>query len=227
MTPSSPKRIGLLGGTFDPIHVGHLRAALETRKELELDEVCLIPAARPPHKTDRRTAISQNRLNMLQNAVKNVEGLTVSDLELHRDGPSYTLDTVNAFLTEADSDATFFLLMGLDAFLEFNTWYRYQTILREIRIAVMCRPGRWGYSLTEMKKTLRRYLKMTLPPGYTWDEDQGHFRHGVYQPIHLVEIPLLEISATSIRRRIHQNEPIDFLVPPTVVDYIVDQGLYQ
>ncbi len=227
MTRFSPKRIGLLGGTFDPIHIGHLRAALEARKTLDLDEVCLIPAARPPHKANRRTAISQNRVNMLQMAVKGVDGLTVSDLELHRDGPSYTLDTVTAFLTGADTDTTFFLMMGLDAFLEFNTWYRYQTLLKKIPIAVMGRPGRWGYSLTEMKKTLRRYLKMTLPPGYTWDEDQRHFRHGAFQPIRLVDIPLLEISATAIRRRVKQNEPITYLVPPTVADYIVDRGLYR
>jgi nicotinate-nucleotide adenylyltransferase len=216
-----------LGGTFDPVHIGHLRAAMETRKRLNLDQVCLIPAARPPHKTDRRTAISQNRLNMLKAAIKDVEGLTVSDLELHRDGPSYTLDTVNTFLTEAESGANFFLMMGLDAFLEFNTWYRYQTILKTIAIVVICRPGRWGYSHTEMKKTLRRYLKMTLPPGYTWDADEGHFRHAAFQPIHLVEIPLLEISATAIRRRIHENEPVDYLVPPSVEQYIVDRGLYR
>ena len=227
MTPSSPRRIGLLGGTFDPVHVGHLRAALETLKKLDLDEVCLIPAARPPHKTNRRTAVSQNRLNMIKSSVEGVDGLTVSDLELHRDGPSYTLDTVDTFLTTAESSDTFFLLMGLDAFLEFNTWYRYQTLLKKIPIAVMGRPGRWGYSLTEMKKTLRRYLKMALPPGYSWDEDQGHFRHGLFQPIHLVEIPLLEISATAIRRCIHQNESIDYLVPPSVSQYIVDQGLYR
>ncbi len=166
MTRSSPKRIGLLGGTFDPIHIGHLRAALEARKTLDLDEVCLIPAARPPHKANRRTAISQNRLNMLQSAVKGVDGLTVSDLELHRAGPSYTLDTVTAFLTGADSGATFFLMMGLDAFLEFDTWYRYQNTVKE---NTHCRDGptrKMGFLPTEMRQTLRRYLKKTLPPEY-------------------------------------------------------------
>ncbi len=227
MAPSSPKRIGLLGGTFDPIHIGHLRAALEARKKMGLDEVWLIPAARPPHKMDRRTAISQNRLAMLQKAVKGVNGLTVSDLELHRDGPSYTLDTVNTFLTGDDSGAIFFLMMGLDAFLEFDTWYRYKTLLKKIPIAVICRPGKWGFSVSEMRKSLRHYLQETLSPEYRRDDENSRFVHDGYQPVHLVDIPLLEISATAIRRRIRQNEPITYLVPPTVADLIVDRGLYR
>lgn len=227
MTPSSPKRIGLLGGTFDPIHIGHLRAALEAHKKLALDEVCLIPAARPPHKANRRTAVSQNRLNMLQSAVKGVDGLTVSDLELHREGPSYTWDTVTAFLTGAESGATFFLMMGLDAFLEFDTWYRYKTLLQKIPIAVFCRPGKWGFSISEMRERLRNYLKETIAPEYRLEPEKSCFVHDLYQPVHLVDIPLLEISATAIRRRIKQNEPITYLVPPTVADYIVDQGLYR
>jgi len=227
VAPFSPKRIGMLGGTFDPIHIGHLRAALETRKRLNLDEVCLIPAARPPHKTNRRTAMSQNRLNMIKGAITGVNGLAVSDLELHRKGPSYTLDTVNAFLTEAQTDATFFLLMGLDAFLELDTWYRYQTILQKTAIAVMCRPGRWGCSVVEMRMVLSDYLQTVFSSDDTWSQTEGRFRHDAFQPIHLVEIPLLEISATAIRRRVRQNESIDYLVPPSVAQYIVDRGLYR
>ncbi len=127
------KRIGLFGGTFNPIHLGHLRTAVEVGEKLSLDVVFLIPSALPPHKDSTALISAEDRLAMARIAVEGSGLFQVSDVELMRSGPSYTIDTVRYFKS-CFGDAALFLIVGADAFLELDTWKDYQTLLDEIRI---------------------------------------------------------------------------------------------
>jgi nicotinate-nucleotide adenylyltransferase len=133
-------RIGLFGGTFNPVHLGHLRAAVEVRQGFELDEIFLVPAALPPHKIPGDVAASADRLNMLNLALGADSGLKVSDVELNRSGPSYTIDTVQHFKQTLPAESRLFLIMGLDAFLEIDTWKSYRKLLTQIPLIVINRP---------------------------------------------------------------------------------------
>ena len=134
-------RIGLFGGTFNPIHRGHLWAASEVIKRFNLDQFFLIPAALPPHKTPGAVANADDRLEMIHLAIADLSGLTVSDVELNRPGPSYTIDTVRHFKNTLANDSRIYLIMGLDAFLEIDTWKSYTELLEQIAFIVMARPN--------------------------------------------------------------------------------------
>ncbi|HMA67886.1 MAG TPA: nicotinate (nicotinamide) nucleotide adenylyltransferase, partial [Desulfosalsimonadaceae bacterium] len=135
-------RAGLFGGTFNPVHMGHLRVAEEVRSAFELDPVYFIPAKIPPHKSSSGLADAGKRYEMLTRAVASNPGFRVSDLEIRRSGRSYTIDTVEAFQREAGGEAALYLLMGLDAFLEINTWKDYGALLEKIACIVMTRPAK-------------------------------------------------------------------------------------
>ena len=122
-------RFGLFGGTYNPVHIGHLRAALEVKEGFSLDEVFLIPAALPPHKMPGEVADADDRLHMLSLALEDAPGLTISDVELKRSGPSYTIDTVQHFKRNAPDQFQIYLIMGMDAFLEIDTWKSYDELL--------------------------------------------------------------------------------------------------
>jgi nicotinate-nucleotide adenylyltransferase len=133
--------IGLFGGTFNPVHLGHLRAAVEVREGFELDEIFLIPAALPPHKVSGEVAASADRLHMLNLALGADAGLKVSNVELNRSGPSYTIDTVHYFKQTLPAETRLHLIMGLDAFLEIDTWKSYRELLAQIPLIVINRPN--------------------------------------------------------------------------------------
>ncbi len=137
-------RIGLFGGTFDPVHFGHLRAALEVKEGFGLARVFLIPAAAPPHKAREGVAPAGDRLRMVELAVDGEPGLMPSDVEIRREGPSYTIDTVTHFQREFAGVAEVFLIVGLDAFLEIDTWKSFRELLALVPVIVISRPDAAG-----------------------------------------------------------------------------------
>lgn len=148
-----PRRIGMLGGTFDPVHIGHLRGALEVAELLELDELRLTPSARPPHR-DMPSVTAEDRLAMVQSAVAGVSPLTVDDRELKRDKPSYTLDTLESMRAELAPRDQLFLLLGWDAFCGLPTWHRWEELLEHCHIVVLQRPDADSESPDAMRNLL-------------------------------------------------------------------------
>ena len=130
------RRIGILGGTFDPVHIGHLRSALEVAEFMGLDELRLLPNARPPHRDTPQVA-AQDRLAMVRCAVAGVERLSVDDRELSRDKPSYTIDTLESLRAELGASDQLFLLMGWDAFCGLPGWHRWEELLKHCHILVL------------------------------------------------------------------------------------------
>ncbi len=220
-------RIGLFGGTFNPIHRGHLRAALEVIKRFNLDQIYLIPAALPPHKTPGMVAKVDDRLKMINLAIADLSELTVSDVELNRPGLSYTIDTIRHFKHTLAKDARIYLIMGLDAFLEIHTWKSHQDLLEQMAFIVMARPGQDYPGAQQGWRILESYLKSTLSANYQFDAAQACYTSEGKQPVHICDIKAMDISSTKIREKVKRNQSIENLVTPEVADYIRLKGLYK
>ncbi len=203
--------LGIFGGTFDPIHYGHLRTALELQQLFGLQELRLIPCAQPPHR-DTPQVDSAQRLAMLELALSNCPGLVADGLELQRSGPSYTVDTL-AELREIYSESPLVVLMGMDAFEGIARWYQWQRLFEFAHVVVITRPGfslppllpELAFRLTDDRLTLRRHKAGAL----------------YFQPV-----TQLEISATAIRAQLANGQNPRFLLPDQVLDYIYQHGLY-
>ena len=207
------KRVGILGGTFDPIHNGHLRSALEILEEFDLDHVRLVLSARPPHR-DQPFASEEQRLEMLYLAVKNHSKIVVDDRELKREGPSYSVDTLKSLRDEL-SDTALYLILGSDAFNHLSTWYQWQQLLKLSHIVVMQRPGE--------PIALREDMK-------TWHQEHiGSSKHNALSSgkIWPVKLTQLNISATAIRTDIIEGVRPTFLTPEPVIRVIKELSLYQ
>jgi nicotinate-nucleotide adenylyltransferase len=211
-------RVGLFGGSFNPIHLGHLRAAEEVREALQLDLVYFIPAASPPHKPAGELAPAEHRLAMVRLATKGNRHFMTSDVEIRRAGRSYTVDTVRYFLATLRQPATLYLLMGADQFAELDTWKEPDELARLCNFAVHTRliKGEDGAPRISVA-ALRRF-------GYTQADD--HYVHSSGQTLSFVETTFLPISATEIRAKLQHGESIRYLVPIDVVDYIQRHALY-
>ena len=219
-------RIGLFGGTFNPVHFGHLRSALEVKEGFALDEVFLIPAAAPPHKLSGKVAAAADRLHMIGLALEDSPGLKLSDVELKRSGPSYTIDTVQHFKQTLPADSRIFLIMGLDAFLEIDTWKAFKELLHQVPFIVINRPQA-GIHADEFRwKALEDYLKSKISAEYTFDESRHGFLAPGKPPIHVFEVTALDISSTGVRRLIKAGRTIEYLVPRKVAEYIKLKGIY-
>lgn len=196
-------RVGIVGGTFDPIHHGHLSAARAAQDALALDSVRFIPSARPPHRPDSPGASGYHRLEMVRLAVADTPGWEVSDVELTREGPSYTYDTLTTIGREGLSPLQIFFITGADAFAEIATWYRYPDVFDLSYFVVVARPG-----------TALASLHAHQPDDVS--------RNNVI----FLETKTPDISATDIRNRVARGESIDHLVPPAVSAYIQRNLLY-
>ena len=210
-----PRRIGVLGGTFDPVHIGHLRGALEVAESLNLDELRLTPSARPPHRgTPQVSAL--DRLAMVECAVAGVAPLVVDDRELKRDKPSYTIDTLELMRAELAADDQVFLLLGWDAFCGLPTWHRWEELLQHCHILVLQRPD----ADSEPPDALRNLLaarSVSDPLALKGPSGQIAF---VWQTP-------LAVSATQIRQLLASGKSVRFLVPDAVLAYIDAHGLYR
>ena len=208
------KGIGILGGTFDPVHNGHLRLALEVYQSLNLAEVRLIPAHTPPHR--RKPAASpRQRLAMLGLAVTGATGLVVDNREIVRGKPSYTVDTLKSI--RADTGSTpLFLIMGMDAFQSLNTWYHWTMLTDYAHIILADRPG--GDETIKHKDVRKFYLNHSC-------ENRAALRSAAGR-IMKISAPLLDISATRIRRLCSQSKDLHYLLPDNVISYIEKESLY-
>jgi nicotinate-nucleotide adenylyltransferase len=219
------KRIGLFGGTFNPVHLGHLRAAVEVREGFGLDEIFLIPAALPPHKMPGEVVAAADRLQMLKRALEDTAGISISDVELKRFGPSFTIDTVQHFRCFFPEDTGIYLIMGLDAFLEINTWKNHEALIEQIPFIVINRPIA-GVQNSTGWKVMEDYLKAKISTEYVFSQSQSCFQRGEVPPIYVYEITGLDISSTTIRKLIRKGRSIDYLTPQKVAEFIKSEGLY-
>ena len=220
-------RIGLFGGTFNPIHRGHLWAASEVKKRFNLDQISMIPAALPPHKAPGQVAKADDRLAMINLAVADFSGFTVSDVELNRSGPSYTIDTIRYFKQSLGEDARIYLIMGLDAFIEIHTWKSHQELLEQIAFIVIARPGEGYADARQGWEVLAAYLKSTLSADYQFGAADACYTSKGKQPIYIRDVKALDISSTKIREKVKKKQSIEGLVPPGVAGYIRLKGLYR
>lgn len=196
-------KIGIYGGTFDPIHFGHLNLAIQIKEKLELDEIWLVPAQINPLKTEATAASASDRLQMLELAIENLPYVKLCRIELERAGPSYTVDTIQ-LLQETFPRHEFSLIIGLDSLARFEEWKNAEEIVRRVPLVV-------GKRIEKDQKT---------PSFSTNYLIQKAVEKGI------VETSVMEISATDIRERINRGLYIEHLVPSKVVDYIYDNHLY-
>ena len=197
-------RIGILGGTFDPIHYGHLILAEEAWARLELDRVLFVPAREPPHKLLQPGSPAADRLYMVRLSIASNPHFDVSDIELERPGPSYTVDTLALLRQELGPQAELYFLMGLDSLVNLPTWHNPEGIIALAHLAVARRPG--------YAADLQR-LEQVLP--------------GITERTHFLDIPEIGIASHDLRRRVREGLPIKYQVPEAVEEYIYARGLYR
>jgi len=197
-------RVGVFGGTFDPIHIGHLVIAEEAWMELELERVVFIPAGLPPHKLDHVMSPVEHRLAMVELAIASNPHFAVSRVDIDRFGPCYTVDTIELLKDEWGGGVEVYFIMGSDSLLDILTWHNPRRLIRLCRFAVVSRPG-YQVDFDE--------LDALLP--------------GVASRVQMLNAPELAISSTDIQRRVREGLSIKYQVPEAVEDYIYQQKLYQ
>jgi nicotinate-nucleotide adenylyltransferase len=213
------KRIGLFGGTFNPIHLGHLRGAEDIRESFGLERVIFIPAAIPPHKAIENVIEPRSRLEMVEMSTVANPAFSVSDAELERPGKSYSIDTVRYF-RERHPDSVFYFILGKDAFEEIETWKDYRNLFSFCSFIVMVRPGfEKGSPFSQLPESLLSCFRYD-PEASSWVHESGH-------AVHFREITFLDISSTKIRELIGKGKSVKYLVSSEVEAYIRTHGLYQ
>jgi len=212
--------LGVLGGTFDPIHNGHITAGLRAQSALRLDRVMLVPSRIAPHRATTAGASPEARLAMAGLAAAEQQGWTASDIELTRDGPSYTFDTLTAL--RATSTSQFFFIIGADAFAEIATWSRYPAVLDLAHFAVVARPGITLHSLQARVPDLAD--RMTTPDEFK--PEAARSLPDEKTRVILIETATPDVSSTEIRRRVRAGESIGDLVPESVASYVSTHRLY-
>jgi nicotinate-nucleotide adenylyltransferase len=210
------RRVGIFGGTFNPIHLAHLRSAEEVREVQRLDRILFIPSAAPPHKRKHGLASAEHRLAMVRLAIVGNPCFKVSTIEVDRPGRSYSVDTLRALHARMPG-VSFAFIMGLDAFREIDTWKEYERLFDLADLVVTSRP-----SLDEPE--LRRALPVAVRAQFCYRGSQLEHRTG--NRIIFQRISDLDISASAIRQRLRRSHSIRYLVPPAVERYIARHGLY-
>lgn len=193
-----------MGGTFDPIHYGHLVAAQEVCSQLGLARVVFVPAGQPPHKRDQVITPAHHRLAMVELAIASNPCFTVSRVDMDRPGPSYTVDTLRLLRQEWGPEAEIHFIMGLDSLADLLSWHQPERLIQLCYLAVVERPG---YHVD------MGALEAALP--------------GIGQRIRFVHIPTMDISSTDLQRRVREGRPIKYYLPQEVEAYIFEQGLYR
>lgn len=218
-------RLGILGGTFDPLHDGHLAAAEAARVRLHLDRVIVVPALDPPHRPSDPHASSYHRFAMAALAVTGREGFEMSDLEMLRPPPSYTAHTLEHVAAEGYHPWQLFFITGTDAFAEVATWHEYPRVLDLAHFVVVARPGHGMSTVRERLEPLasRMVDATTMAP----DALARLAAAGAPTRVIFLETPTPDISATAIRHRIGRGESIGGMVSPAVAAYIEQHHLYR
>jgi nicotinate-nucleotide adenylyltransferase len=198
-------KIGVLGGTFDPVHLGHIMMAEEARKSLGLSEVLLVPAGQPMTRSNERMTSAEHRLLMLRLAAAGSPHLKVSTVEIERPGPSFTVDTITELRRKYGSKDEIFFILGWDSLAQLPIWREPARIVKMCILVAVPRPGWPQPSLKALEKDIP----------------------GIAKRVVFLENPRVDISATTIRDKVARGEPIDHLVPGPVAEYIKEHGLYK
>ena len=200
-------RLGVFGGTFDPVHLGHLILAEQCREQAKLDQVLFVPAARPPHKLNHELTRFDQRVEMLQLAISGHPVFRIDELEKSRPGPSYTYITLEE-IRQRDRDADLCLIVGADSLNDLPQWVQPCRILELATLLVVPRPG---WEMAELE-TLQQAL--ALPADFPLR-------------LQMIHAPLIDIASRDVRQRIGQGRSVRFLIPRAVEAYIADKGLYR
>jgi nicotinate-nucleotide adenylyltransferase len=196
-------RVGVIGGTFDPIHAGHLIVAEQARDQLALDQVVFIPAGQPPHKAARQITAAHHRLAMVQLAIADHVAFALSRIDLDREGPCYSVETISLLQEKWGPETEIHFLIGEDSLRDLPRWHQPDRLLRLCQIVAVQRPG-YSVDLNTLDKQLA----------------------GAADRIQTIASPLIDISSTDIRERVRENRSIRYLVPDPVRRYIEQHNLY-
>ncbi len=200
------KKLGIMGGTFDPVHFGHLILAQYAYEQLELDEVLFIPSGMPPHKPNRDSGTSSvDRIEMTRLAIEDNCSFALTTIEMDNDGPCYTYATLNK-LRDIYPDADFYFILGEDSLVDFPTWKNPREILAQSRIAVGARPGSSDKRIEDTIEKTRNLIG-------------GEFVR--------INAPAIELSSREIRKRIEEGKRVEYMLPEKVLEYIKNRGLYK
>jgi nicotinate-nucleotide adenylyltransferase len=197
------RRVGLLGGTFDPVHHGHLMLAEEARHALALERVLFVPAGQPPHKLNESHSAPAQRVCMLELAIAGNPAFGISRVDIERPGPHYSVDMVRRVQEELGQDTELFFLMGLDSLTSILSWHKPAELLAQCRLAAARRPG-YTFDLAALIEELP----------------------ALGERLSFIEMPLIEIAGADLRRRVRCGLPIRYQTPESVRRYIIEQHLY-
>ncbi len=210
------RSIGLFGGTFDPIHLGHLRCAQEVGEAFHLSHVIFILAAAPPHKADRPIIATKDRWNMVKLAIADNPSFALSDVEIRREGKSYSIETISYYHRNLKKGEGLFFILGADAFCEIETWKDYSQLFTLCDFIVISRPN---------------YNPLQAPvlqsEGFTKEGAEKRFLHPSGHSVSLFSVTPFGISSTEIRRIAREGRSPTYLVPKAVEEYIISEGLYR
>ncbi|RLB07954.1 MAG: nicotinate-nicotinamide nucleotide adenylyltransferase [Deltaproteobacteria bacterium] len=210
------RKIGLFGGTFDPIHLGHLRCAQEVWEAFDLSQVIFILAANPPHKVDRPIISTKDRWEMVKLAIADNPFFALSDVEIRREGKSYSIETISYYHRNIAEGERLFFILGADSFCEIETWRDYRQLFRLCDFIVVSRPN-----FDPLQ------AKVLESEGFQKDIHEERYLHPSGHLLYLHRITPIGISSTEIRRAVREGKSIKYLVPKEVEEYIRRQGLYQ
>ena len=216
---NASSRTGVLGGTFDPIHFGHLDVAAAARRALELTEVIFVPSRTPPHRQTAPVASGDHRLAMVALAIADQSTYRVSDQELRTDGPSYTSATLETCARAGRRPSQLFFISGADAFAEIASWHDYPNLLTLAHFVVVSRPG---HATSKLRQQLPELAPRMRDAGTFVDSDLRHDETWIW----LVDATTRDISSSDIRTRLGRGDPIDQHVPPSVAAYIERRRTY-
>lgn len=198
------RKIGVIGGTFDPIHYGHLAAAEEARVRINLERVLFVVAGVPPHKLNEEVTPVEHRLAMVRLAITSNPYFEISTVDVERPGPSYTVDTVSILQERSGQGTEIYFIMGLDSLVELSTWHQPQRLIQLCRLVAAKRPG---------IQIDAAELETSLP--------------GISSRLQIIDMPEVDISSTELQERVREGLPIKYQVPEEVERYINDHGLYR
>jgi nicotinate-nucleotide adenylyltransferase len=206
---------GIFGGTFDPIHIGHLRVAEEIREIFSLEKIYFVPGGIPPHKRRRKITVAEERVRMVKAALKGNRFFQISEIETKRSGPSYTIDTLKAFKKRFDE---VYFIIGIDAFSQIDTWHLYRELFYHTNFIVMTRPSGKQQAILEMLPTdVRKEIRKS---------NDAMCAHRSGRKIYLHDITQIDISSTKIKELLKKHRSIRYLVPASVEKIITERGLY-
>jgi len=198
------QRIGVIGGTFDPIHYGHLAAAEEARVRVNLEKVLFVVALLPPHKLDEDVTPVEHRLAMVRLGIASNPHFEISRVDVDRPGPSYTVDTISILQEQWGPDSELFFVMGLDSLVEVPTWHQPERLIRLCHLVAVSRP-RFEVDM--------RQLEASVP--------------GISSRVEIIDMPEVDISSSDLQRRVNEGLPIKYQVPEEVERYIIEHRLYE